>query len=107
MSTKSIDRPRSRRALYAVAAVVVATSAGAQQRYQAPRTEHGYPDFQGVWTNATITPLQRPEKYGDRRVHTVDEARDLEKNIADSNAAADRPTDRNATIQDIDKNCEL
>jgi len=25
-----------------------------------PRTPDGQPDLQGVWTNATITPLERP-----------------------------------------------
>jgi hypothetical protein len=28
--------------------------------WQAPRTEYGHPDLQGNWTNATITPVQRP-----------------------------------------------
>jgi hypothetical protein len=29
-----------------------------------PRTEHGYPDLQGNWTNATLTPLERPAGQG-------------------------------------------
>lgn len=28
--------------------------------YQAPRTEHGHPDFQGNWSTLFITPLERP-----------------------------------------------
>ena len=29
-----------------------------------PRTPDGQPDLQGVWTNATITPLERPRGTG-------------------------------------------
>jgi hypothetical protein len=25
-----------------------------------PRTPDGHPDLQGIWTNATLTPLERP-----------------------------------------------
>jgi hypothetical protein len=31
------------------------------EAYVAPRTPDGQPDLQGYWTNATYTPLQRPE----------------------------------------------
>jgi hypothetical protein len=81
--------------------------AWSQQPSKVLRTEHGQPDLQGVWTNATITPLQRPDQYGDRRAHSADEARSLEQNIADANAAADQPTAKSATIQDLNKSCEL
>jgi hypothetical protein len=30
-----------------------------------PRTPDGQPDLQGVWSNATITPLERPAELGD------------------------------------------
>lgn len=30
-----------------------------------PKTASGKPDFQGVWTNKTLTPLSRPSEYGD------------------------------------------
>jgi hypothetical protein len=32
----------------------------ADSEYQPPRTEHGYPDLQGMWSNASITRLTRP-----------------------------------------------
>ena len=38
------------------------------------RTPNGRPDFQGIWTNATQTPLERPEALGDKRAFTVEEA---------------------------------
>jgi hypothetical protein len=33
-------------------------------RWVAPRTEHGHPDLQGNWSNATLTPLERPAGQG-------------------------------------------
>ncbi len=39
-----------------------------------PRTSYGKPDFQGLWTNATQTPLERPEALGDKRAYTPEEA---------------------------------
>ena len=94
--------------LGAIAATLIAVPAPAQQSYKTPRTEHGYPDLQGVWTNATITPLIRPEQYGERRAHTAAEAQALEKGMADYNAAADKPSDPNDTVQDLErKGCEL
>ena len=38
------------------------------------RTPEGRPDFQGVWTNATQTPLERPEALGNKRAYTAEEA---------------------------------
>jgi hypothetical protein len=94
--------------LSAIGAALIVLPATAQQSYKGPRTEHGYPDLQGVWTNATITPLQRPEQYVERRAHTTAEAQALEKGIADYNAAADKPTNPNDTVQDLEKRgCEL
>ena len=45
-----------RRALVLVTVLGVG-SAAAQET---PRTPWGHPDIQGTWTNATLTPLQRP-----------------------------------------------
>ena len=33
-----------------------------------PRTADGHPDLQGVWTNATLTPLERPASLAMRVV---------------------------------------
>ncbi len=43
-----------------------------------PRTPDGQPDLQGVWTNATITPLERPAELGDKAFFTEQEAADYE-----------------------------
>jgi hypothetical protein len=41
-----------------------------------PRTEDGHPDLQGNWTNATITPVQRPP--GQNRVLSRDQVAEIE-----------------------------
>lgn len=38
--------------------------------YRAPRTAAGQPDLQGVWENNTLTPVERPEVFGDKRFLT-------------------------------------
>jgi hypothetical protein len=42
---------------------------------QAPRTPWGHPDLQGTWSNATLTPLQRPADLKDKAFFTEDEAK--------------------------------
>src|SRR5690242_4604977 len=44
-----------------------------------PRTPDGQPDLQGIWTNATLTPLQRPPELGNKQYFTEDEAAAFEK----------------------------
>jgi hypothetical protein len=73
--------------------------------YKAPRTADGHPDLQGNWTNATITPLERPDKYGEKLVLTRGEAMDLERAEAEFNATADAPTDPKTKVEDLPANC--
>jgi hypothetical protein len=42
----------------------------------------GHPDLQGVWTNATITPLERPKSLTGKATLTDAEAAEFEKNAA-------------------------
>ena len=49
----------------------------AQSGYEAPRTEFGHPDFQGVWNYASNTPLQRPVELGEKAFYTPEEVAEL------------------------------
>jgi len=42
---------------------------------QTARTPWGAPDLQGTWSNATLTPLQRPAELKDKEFFTADEAK--------------------------------
>ena len=52
------------------------------------RTSWGDPDLQGVWTNRTTTPLERPNEYEGRTVLSDEERADLD---AQAEANRDRP----------------
>src|SRR5258708_7831900 len=44
-----------------------------------PRLADGHPDLQGVWTNATITPMTRPAQFKDKLTVSDAEAKTYEK----------------------------
>jgi len=80
-----------------VAVVLGAPSVAAQpsvpKPWSAPTTLDGKPDLQGVWTNATLTPLERPARFAGRPLLTDAEAAELESQAERSfnQQAADRP----------------
>ena len=49
-------------------------STGQTTNWRMPRTAWGEPDLQGVWTNATITRLERPEVWSAKTRSGVDSA---------------------------------
>ena len=72
----------------AVLAVVLSLTA-APVAAQAKRTPDGQPDLQGIWTNATITPFERPRALADKPFLTEQEAAALERQSAERRAKAD------------------
>lgn len=53
-------------ALSLVLVAVSAVSLAEASQYRAPRTAFGTPDLQGDWSNNTLTPLQRPQEFGEK-----------------------------------------
>ena len=55
-----------------------------------PRTSWGVPDLQGIWTNATLTPMERPETLGSTVELSPEEAAQFEERSAAQREANDR-----------------
>lgn len=59
----------------------VAAKVASGKTWTPPRTPDGQPDLQGVWTNATLTPLERPAEFAGKAVLTEQEAADYVKRM--------------------------
>ena len=71
-----------------------ATRAG---KWHASRTADGQPDLQGVWTNATRVPLERPKELGAKEFYTEQESVENAKR----GLRGDRPTKYAVTQYDL------
>ena len=69
--------------------MTASAQSGAETGWEAPRTAWGEPDLQGVWTSATLTPLERPARQAGRELLTDEEAAALEQQSAANRAAND------------------
>jgi hypothetical protein len=58
-------------------ALTATNALGQSGRWSVPRTPDGRPDFQGVWANNGMTPLERPKQFGMRATMTDAELADL------------------------------
>jgi hypothetical protein len=71
---------------------------GQSKTYTPPRTPDGQPDFQGIWSNAVLTPLERPADLKDKASFTKEEAaayvkQTLERNNMDRRDGAGTDAD--------------
>jgi hypothetical protein len=68
----------------ALALAAAGASLDAQEKPAAAgRTAWGHPDLQGVWSSATVTPMERPKEFADKPVLTPEEAAAYAKRIVD------------------------
>ena len=56
-----------------------------------PRTSDGHPDLQGTYDVATLPPLERPTMFGNQLTMTDEQAKRLERAVADGRERASRP----------------
>lgn len=60
---------------------IVANTKSSAKSWTPPRTPDGQPDLQGIWSNATLTPLERPPELAGKQVLTEKEAAEFEKQV--------------------------
>jgi hypothetical protein len=77
-----------------------ATAPAKTKTWTPPRTPYGDPDLQGLWTNATGTPFERPGELSGKQVLTEEEAAEYEQRALETRDADRR--DATGTAADVD-----
>ncbi len=77
-----------------------AASTPAPAASSSPKTPWGEPDLQGIWTDETTTPLQRPARYADQEVFSEAERAELDRvrsEVLGRDRRAERGTERDVS----------
>jgi len=72
--------------------------AALDSKYSPPRLASGKPDLQGLWSNALVTPLERPADLADKAFLTEDEAREYARKRVE---ATNRDSRANSADADV------
>src|SRR5437016_4928774 len=110
MSPKSFGPLLISRSLAAIAATILQLAAPAEAQVQKAaktsssttawtpmRTPDGQPDLQGVWTNATLTPFERPAELAQKATLTEQEVAAIEKTASQNRVDRPPKPDRKST----------
>jgi hypothetical protein len=81
---------RSASSVASLAVLAFASHTAVAQEWSVPRTPWGHPDLEGLWTNATLTPFQRPAELGTKAYYEADEVAAVEQERR-AQTNADRP----------------
>jgi hypothetical protein len=63
----------------------IPASAQSDKSWTVPRLSDGHPDLQGIWTNKTITPMERPRDLATKAFFTPEEAKAFTKATLERN----------------------
>src|SRR5438132_9148015 len=88
--------PRTGRPTATAGADLPAAEPASKSTWTPARTPDGQPDLQGYWTNATYTPLQRPNNIT-KDFYSKEEAAQIEKQAAERESEQTEP----GTIADV------
>ena len=81
--------------------LLISSVFGSESEWEVARTEHGYPDLQGAWSNWNATPIQRPRELDSQRAYTEEVALALESNLREGSEQNYLPSDPNRAARPI------